>query len=82
MIPIVQIFLGPYRNTSYHLPNFRLAQGFKSKDEIFIFCPFSLRSVIERTFGVYKPKWRILQNITNFKLEMNSGDLCILEIKF
>ena len=53
----------------YHLPHFRLARGFRSKVEVFNFYHFSLRSVIERAFGVYKARWRILKNMTHFKLE-------------
>jgi len=56
-------------NTRYHLQHFRLALNFRSKDEIFNFHRSSLRSIIERTFGVCKAKWRIFHRMTSFKLE-------------
>jgi len=59
--------MGPYRNTRYHLPHFRLAPCFRSRNKIFNHYHFSLRSVVERTVGVCKARWRILQNMTNFK---------------
>jgi hypothetical protein len=65
--PSFKGFMGPYRNTRYHLPHFRLAPSFRSRNEIFNYHHSSLRSVIERTFGVCKARWRILQNMTNFK---------------
>ncbi|XP_016692841.1 uncharacterized protein [Gossypium hirsutum] len=46
-------FLGPYRGERYHLPDFRRGNHQVSgKKEIFNHAHSSLRSVIERTFGV------------------------------
>ncbi|KAL4393555.1 hypothetical protein AHAS_Ahas02G0063700 [Arachis hypogaea] len=56
-------FLGPYRHTRYHIPQFRLAPNFRSNNEKFNYCHSSLRIVIERTFGVCKARWKILQNM-------------------
>jgi hypothetical protein len=67
--PSLKGFLGPYKNTRYHLGHFRLAPGFRSKNEIFNYHHSSLRSVIERTFGVAKARWKILQEMPNFKLQ-------------
>ncbi|KAK5794140.1 hypothetical protein PVK06_035347 [Gossypium arboreum] len=48
-------FLGPYRGERYHLPDFRRGNHQVSgKKEIFNHAHSSLRSVIERTFGVWK----------------------------
>ncbi|KAH1057325.1 hypothetical protein J1N35_035390 [Gossypium stocksii] len=48
-------FLGPYRGERYHLPDFHRGNHRASgKKEIFNHAHSSLRSVIERTFGVWK----------------------------
>ena len=63
--PTFKGFLGPYKSTRYHLPEFRSSfrshntHFFRSRDETFNYYHSSLRSVIERTFGVYKVRWRI-----------------------
>ncbi|KAF7827417.1 putative nuclease HARBI1 [Senna tora] len=68
--PTFKGFLGPYRNTRYNLLQFRLAPpNFRSQNEVVNYHHSSLRSVIERTFGVCKARWRILQNMTNYKLK-------------
>ncbi|XP_057746403.1 uncharacterized protein LOC130965658 [Arachis stenosperma] len=61
--PTFKGFLGPYRHTRYHIPQFRLAPNFRSNNEKFNYCHSSLRTVIERTFGVCKARWKILQNM-------------------
>ncbi|KAL5769499.1 hypothetical protein ACOSP7_013653 [Xanthoceras sorbifolium] len=37
--------------------------------EMFNYIHLSLRSVIERCFGVWKARWRILQNMPNYKFD-------------
>ncbi|XP_072062297.1 uncharacterized protein [Arachis hypogaea] len=61
--PTFKGFLGPYRHTRYHIPQFKLASNFRSNNEKFNYCHSSLRTVIERTFGVCKARWKILQNM-------------------
>ncbi|XP_052119053.1 uncharacterized protein LOC127748506 [Arachis duranensis] len=61
--PTFKGFLGRYRHTRYHIPQFRLAPNFRSNNEKFNYCHSSLRTVIERTFGVCKARWKILQNM-------------------
>ncbi|XP_057747457.1 uncharacterized protein LOC130966657 [Arachis stenosperma] len=61
--PTFKGFLEPYRHTRYHIPQFRLAPNFRSNNEKFNYCHSSLRTVIERTFGVCKARWKILQNM-------------------
>ncbi len=56
-------FLDPYRGERYHLPDFRRGNHQVSgKKEIFNHAHSSLRSVIERTFGV----WKKMANIKRY----------------
>ena len=75
-IPIIKGFPRPYRSTRYYLSHFRLAPSFRSQDEVFNFYHSSLRSLIKRTFGVYKARWRILQNMTNLNLQTQISIIC------
>ncbi|XP_040951267.1 putative nuclease HARBI1 isoform X1 [Gossypium hirsutum] len=52
--PQMKGYLGPYRGQRYHLPDFRRGRSISGKEEIFNHSHSSLRSVIERTFGVLK----------------------------
>ncbi|OMO71850.1 Harbinger transposase-derived nuclease [Corchorus capsularis] len=51
--PQMNGFLGPYRREHYHLPH----------------AHSSLRSVIERKFGVWKKKWKTLKDIHNYSFK-------------
>ncbi|CAA7029835.1 unnamed protein product [Microthlaspi erraticum] len=53
-------YLGPHRKTRYHLDLFNRGGPPTNSRELFNRKHSSLRSVIERTFGVWKAKWRIL----------------------
>lgn len=67
--PTFKGFMGPYKDTRYHLPQFRLALKFRSRNEVFNYYHSSLRTVIERTFGVCNARWKILQNMPTFSLD-------------
>ena len=60
-------YLGPYRCERYHLPEFRCGAGFNNHNEVFNYFHSSLRSTIERTFGVWKNRFAILRHMPNFK---------------
>ncbi|QHN94287.1 PIF-like transposase [Arachis hypogaea] len=45
-------YLGPYKGATYHLPEFRRVNGPSGYYEIYNYAHSSLRSVIERTFGM------------------------------
>ncbi|KAH1129091.1 hypothetical protein J1N35_000469 [Gossypium stocksii] len=63
-------FLGPYRGERYHLLDFRRGNHRASgKKEIFNHTHSSLRSVIERTFGVWKKKGPILRDIPSYSFD-------------
>ncbi|GMI70700.1 hypothetical protein HRI_000739300 [Hibiscus trionum] len=67
--PQMKGFLGPYRGQRYHLPDFRRGRHVSGKEEIFNHSHSSLRSVIERTFGVLKKKWAILRDMPSYSFE-------------
>ncbi|CAA7015377.1 unnamed protein product [Microthlaspi erraticum] len=63
--PNKQGFLAPFRSSRnvvvrYHMSQFESGPPPRNKQELFNRYHASLRSVIERTFGVWKKKWRIL----------------------
>ncbi|KAL5545998.1 hypothetical protein UlMin_005685 [Ulmus minor] len=61
-------FLAPFRGQNYHLHDCRREDGDRRK-EIFNYRHASLRNVIERTFGVWKSRFRILRGIPRYPLE-------------
>ncbi|KAI5009115.1 hypothetical protein ZWY2020_010163 [Hordeum vulgare] len=62
-------YLAPYKGQKYHVPEFRQGLPPNGKKETFNFAHSSLRNVIERSFGVLKMKWRILQNMPSYSPE-------------
>ncbi|KAL5734311.1 hypothetical protein ACOSP7_032172 [Xanthoceras sorbifolium] len=61
-------YLGPYKGERYHLLDFRRGCHSRGKKEIFNHAHSSLRCTIERTFGVWKNRWKILRQMPNFPL--------------
>ena len=63
-------FLAPYRGSTYHLQEYRARQGRpRSERELFNYTHSSLRNCIERTFGVWKARFRILKIINNYPMK-------------
>ncbi|XP_052305353.1 protein ALP1-like [Populus trichocarpa] len=56
-------YLGPYKGERYHFQEFRRRGQPSGRKEVFNRAHSSLRNVIERSFGVWKQRWRILQNM-------------------
>ena len=56
-------YLGPYKGERYHLEDFRRRGQPRNRQEVFDRAHSSLRNVLERSFGVWKQRWRILQNM-------------------
>ncbi|CAF2085485.1 unnamed protein product [Brassica napus] len=59
--PNMQGFLDPYKSSrnnvvKYHMSQFNYGRAPRNKEELFNRYHASLRSVIERTFGVWKKK--------------------------
>ncbi|KAK3198504.1 hypothetical protein Dsin_021919 [Dipteronia sinensis] len=67
--PNMKGYLAPYKGERYHLQEFRSSGQPKSSRETFNYVHSSLRSVIERCFGVWKARWRILQHMSNYKFD-------------
>ena len=61
-------FLAPYKGERYHIGEFRPSEVLHRPEERFNYLHSSLRSVIERTFGVWKNKWKILRHMPSFKI--------------
>ncbi|RZB80839.1 hypothetical protein D0Y65_030527 [Glycine soja] len=66
--PTFMGFLGPYKKTRYHLPQFRIGPRIRRRVEVFNYYHSSLRSTIERAFGLCKARWKILGNMPPFAL--------------
>ena len=72
--PMMKGYLAPYKGISYHLQDFwRRGGSLRTRHENFnhahssLRCVhLSLRYVIERTFGVWKNKWRIIRAMPSF----------------
>ena len=61
-------FLTPYKGERYHIPKFEQGELLHRPDERFNYLHSSLHSVIERTFGVWKNKWKILRSMPPFHI--------------
>ena len=57
-------YMGPFRNTRYHLDDFRgVPVETMSRQEKFNLTHSRLCNVVERTFGVLKNQWQILDGV-------------------
>ena len=61
-------FLAPYKGERYHIPEFQPYEVLHCPEERFNYLHLSLCSIIERTFGVWKNKWKILKNMSPFHI--------------
>ncbi|XP_019096465.1 PREDICTED: putative nuclease HARBI1 [Camelina sativa] len=73
--PNKQGFLAPYRSTRnrvvrYHMSQFYTGPPPRNKEELFNRSHASLRSIIERTFRVWKKKWRILTDFPRYDMDI------------
>ena len=67
--PLRKGYLPPYKGQRYHLSNFRRAGRGNHIEERFNYVHSSLRSAIERTFGVWKNKWKILKQMPPYDIK-------------
>ena len=62
-------FLSPYRRETYHLPEYRTRRaGLRNRREVFNYTHSSLRNCIERTFGVWKARFKILKRMNSYPM--------------
>ena len=67
--PNSQGFIAPYRATTYHIPEFRRRRrGLCRKEEVFNYTHSSLRTCVERTFGVLKRRFKILKTAPEYPM--------------
>ncbi|KAL0014453.1 hypothetical protein SO802_001522 [Lithocarpus litseifolius] len=66
--PMKRGFLAPYKGERYHIPEFERGEHLHHLEEKYNYLHSSLRSVIERTFGVWKNKWKILRSMPPFHI--------------
>jgi hypothetical protein len=67
--PLMKWYLTPYKGEKYHLLDFRRAGWGNGIEERFNYVHSSLRSAIERTFGVWKNRWRILRQMPSYDIK-------------
>nr|XP_040259779.1 uncharacterized protein LOC120976652 [Aegilops tauschii subsp. strangulata] len=61
-------YFSPFKGQRYHVPDFRRGVAPSGEKEKFNHLHSSIRNVIERTFGVWKMKWRILLKMPSYPL--------------
>ena len=67
-LPIGTSFLPPHKSTRYHAQEFHSSgRQITSKKELYNYRHSSLQMVIERSFGVLKARFPILNSMQNFK---------------
>ena len=66
--PMKKGFLAPYKEERYHIPEFESREMLHRPKERFNYLHSSLCSVIQRVFGVWKKKWKILKNMPLFHI--------------
>jgi hypothetical protein len=62
-------YLAPYEGQRYHIPEWRNSAAPNGEQVRFNYLHSSLRNVVERTFGVWKMKWRILLKMPTYPLD-------------
>ncbi|XP_057484020.1 uncharacterized protein LOC130770545 isoform X2 [Actinidia eriantha] len=66
-------FLAPYKGERYHQAEFQRGEPPSNANEQFNKVHSSLRSVIERSFGVWKNRWEILRSMPQFSISTQTA---------
>ncbi|GFS31990.1 hypothetical protein Acr_00g0020260 [Actinidia rufa] len=66
-------FLAPYKGERYHQAEFQRGEPPSNANEQFNKGHSSLRSVIERSFGVWKNRWAILRSMPQFSMSTQTA---------
>ena len=74
--PTLSGYLGPYQCERYHLPDFRASSTPENDNEAFNYLHSSLRSTIERTFGIWKNKFQILLKMRSYDFPTQVKIVC------
>ncbi|KAK9033941.1 hypothetical protein V6N11_050121 [Hibiscus sabdariffa] len=69
-------FLTPYHKTRYHPSEFRGANP-RGPREVFNRAHSSLRSCIERAFGILKARWKILEKMPKYSMYDQNRTICV-----
>jgi len=62
-------YLAPYKGQRYHVPDWRKGPAPSGEQELFNYFHSSIRNVVERSFGVWKMKWRILLKMPSYPIK-------------
>jgi hypothetical protein len=62
-------YLAPYKGQRYHVQEWRHGHVPNGEQEYFNYLHSSIRNVVERAFGVWKGKWRILFKMSSYPLD-------------
>lgn len=62
-------YLAPYKGERYHIPDWRRGPTPRGEHERFNHLHSSIRNVVERSFGVWKTKWRVLNKKPSYPME-------------
>src|SRR5207244_3722785 len=58
-----------YKGQRYHVPDWKRGPAPSGEQELFNHLHSSIRNVVERTFGVWKMKWRILLKMPTYPMD-------------
>jgi hypothetical protein len=62
-------YLAPYKGHRYHVPEWRKGPAPRGQQELFNHLHSCIRNVIERTFGVWKMKWRVVLKMPSYPMK-------------
>jgi hypothetical protein len=60
----------------YHVPEWRKGPAPRGQQELFNHLHSCIRNVVERTFGVWKMKWRVVLKMPSYPNEKAKDDCC------